>query len=704
MAPLLPIWFIALWAAAALAIMLAGYRGLRLNRRRLLLLALLDMSVLTCLLLALLQPVYRKSSLQKGGCKIVLLGDFSGSMAVCDMPSGISRRRTLADITPSLPDIRTEYMAYAGSMKRVADFSGDGSLPGTSPAGTHLLKILEESGRSVPLAAVVLFSDGAVNEGPSLTEAAKEYKRQGIPVSCVGLGGALDVPDYSVRWLSPIMSVMRDENCILSAIVDGTAPAELELTFSGIEGVIEKRKVSFSSAPIRISFEVSPRTEGVHSYMIAVDGAPKETRKDNNAAFAAVEAAAPPVFKVLSLLAGLDWEQRFINQFAAGNNQFSTASIVMLSEKRFAANGFPDNAVVPENKFPDNSAFYDNFDIVILDTRAIPALGEKGILALRAFVENKGGGLIVRGPVSAMPSVMADMLPSTGTGLVQSKTALELKFRTDFIFGRDKTGLLNGGRGAFPAGGEDIYFPLEGLRKSARVIAELDMRHAGVPIAAGMPFGAGRVVQTGLESTWRWHISGNGLHGAWWSNLFLWLAEAAKPRIREMNGRLTRAGEEYLLDLAVLDDDFLPAPEASVTALIRGPDSAVTELVLEPSPDGEGRYSAITFPEKHGEYKVSYRIKLPERTLHKESFFMASSGGKEMENTSFDGTLLRDVARISGGRYFNADEYDMSNIPLSNKVPRVYSASYPASSRLFAVLFVVSALVLCAVRRRLGLK
>ncbi len=704
MHPVFSIWLLLPWALVVLALLFWGYRRSRLNRRQIALLLCLEVLCLASLLVVFLQPVFRTSKVREGASRVVLLGDMSRSMSVRDMPGEQSRRECLASVRCEGFSQRVEKIGFAGEMRRVPDFEGERLLPGASPIGSHLDEILEGEERSLPIGALVLLSDGVCNGGTDVFAVAKEYARRGIPISCVGIGGVGDELDYGVTWKEPSLKIQRDADFNLTALVNGGRAGELKVSLSEAGNILEQRTLNFKGGTEALVFTVKPRTEGFHSYKVTVASSAKEARMDNNSAFAAVEALPPPQFRILFLLGGLDWEQRFLNQFTAVNPQFTTSVITAVGDKHFIATGFPEKIRPPENSFPQDTAFYDDFDIVCLDARAVSLLEEKGLLAIRAFVENKGGGLLVRGALDKVPETLSSMLPAQGVQFAQSTMPAKFRLCQDALLAKNVNNLNAFASGVFLKQGE-AFGILQGLKKSARPMALLDFQYGtGLPLVAGLPFGAGRVAQTGLESTWRWRLAGNRLHDAWWTALFQWLAEAARPRVRELNGRLAEAGEEFALELHVLDDEFNPAANATVNARVSCPNGTVQELVLEAAADEEGRYSALMYPEVEGEYRVQYSIALPGRTLSREAFFVAAPAGREMEKTAFNEALLRDVARITGGRYFAYGEFEAGKVPLSANIPASTSTRHLASTWVMAAVFAGAAILLCLFRRRFGLK
>jgi hypothetical protein len=75
-----------------------------------------------------------------------------------------------------------------------------------------------------------------------------------------------------------------------------------------------------------------------------------------------------------------------------------------------------------------------------------------------------------------------------------------------------------------------------------------------------------------------------------------------------------------------------------------------------------------------------------------------------METTAFNEALLRDVARITGGRYFAYGEFEAGKVPLSANIPASTSTRHLASTWVMAAVFAGAAILLCLFRRRFGLK
>ena len=122
-----------------------------------------------------------------------------------------------------------------------------------------------------------------------------------------------------------------------------------------------------------------------------------------------------------------------------------------------------------------------------------------------------------------------------------------------------------------------------------------------------MGFGAGRCAYLGLESTWRWRLSaasGQLAHETFWNLILVWLSETSKPRVKmHSSGAKAGLGEELRLDIDVLGDDFRPAPDARILAVIQTPDGQTREIALAPADeviDAMKQLHYLTRPENTG--------------------------------------------------------------------------------------------------------
>lgn len=719
----LPPWAICLWLLAMAALLFFSFmrHKAKLRLGYSLFLVFLESIAIAAATVIILQPMVKKSQPEDGGYRIVMLADKSFSMTAHDDGGKLSRMdimaNTLANTNTAIIDFlakgRLEAMTFAHETRLAgntpAALTGLDTMPGLSPIGDTLDKILEDARNKAPVAAVILLSDGHFNTGSQPTETAKRFKSQGIPINCIGIGSNGKSWDISVQTDHKTMKTTRDTTFPITATISNsfTAPRQIQaqLLQNGMELQAQTIEVPAESSK-EITFQAKARTEGFHTFTIRIPHLEGDSRNDNDVDYATVNVQPPPVFRILFLQGGMDWEQRFINQFSAGNEQYSFSAIVMTAKDSFLHSNLTDEQRKLSPKFPASTEFYEDFDALVLDSRTGPFLTTEGISAIRAFVEHKGGGLLVRGPLRLLPPELLDIMPAKDNALVTLRAKTIIKCSQDFIFNKDKAGVLTGSMNVFLPP-NDAILAFQNTKSASRTAVSLADAN-DTPVLIGMAFGAGRVAATGLESTWRWRLTDNmnASHDAFWQSLLLWLAETGKPRIRELTKSSSAVvGEDHLLDLSIIGDDFLASPDASVTATIIPPTKPECKVQLDPQWEEEGRYTAAFTPAEAGEYQVHYEVRLPQRVLKAHASFVARQIGPEAKDVTFNEALLRDISRISGGRYFTPSDYlNATSFPISRNIPMKETTMPLASSWwLFAIIAGVSASLWWA-RRRIGLK
>lgn len=723
--PACPWWLIALWLLLMLALAAWTYRRLHAHVQTSYRLLMLSLEIILALLglILLAQPLRTVKRPEPGSFRIVVLADQSLSMNTQDGNQTESRRQILTrllnrEVTPLQrlsAQGRLDVHGFADDCQPVI-YDGNTPLleplPGRTPLGPTLRQFLNQD-VAAPLGAVLMMSDGRSNAGEPTMEVAKLYRASGIPVSCVGIGQAGAARDLKVQAAADAVLAQRDDDFTVSAVVSSayTTPQTVTVSLQEHGVILSTQEITVPPGQsANVTFTHKTPVAGHHTYAFRIDPPADDSRPDNDLDFISVNVQEPPAFHILYLGGGLDWEWRFLNIYAQSNDQINIAAIIKTGPESFFLAGIPEEPGQPLKAFPSDTAFYDNYDAVILDSRATAMFNDEAVASLRAFVENKGGGILLRGPVDALPAPLRDILPVQDVQPLRATRETRPIVSRDFIFARDLAGTLRSAQGIFlPAG--TLVRPAIGLKRAARPALTLPGLPEGQGVLlAGMGFGAGRCAYLGLESTWRWRLSatsGQLAHETFWNLILVWLSETSKPRVK-MHGSGAKAGlgEEMRLDLDVLGDDFRPAPDARITALIQTPDGQTREIALAPADEVIGRYEAAYYPTVAGEHRVDYDIRLPASRLTRTTSFVARPIGVEAENTAFNEELLRDLARVTGGRYYTPEEFlaQGHSLPLSPLLPMREETRPLASSWLLVVLFCSSALIFWWLRRRIGLK
>jgi hypothetical protein len=247
------------------------------------------------------------------------------------------------------------------------------------------------------------------------------------------------------------------------------------------------------------------------------------------------------------------------------------------------------------------------------------------------------------------------------------------------------------------------------LSKGARSV--LQARSSAMPIVAAQAYGAGRVVHMGSEQSWRWKMDsdrGGEQYRLYWQHLVAWLGTGGKPRLEvPLDGTLQDLSEPLSLNLLARNNDYQLSDSAAVRAVLTRPDgTSAAEQLLMPDSVEPGQYHGSVGLSLPGEYRVRYSVEYEGgEQIDRTVFFAGAYVGAENSDLRFRGNELKDLARVTGGRYYHYTEADsIEELPLSRKVPMLQRYHYWTRRFLFIVLFLGVLGYEWFYRRQIGLK
>ncbi|MBP5641104.1 MAG: VWA domain-containing protein [Victivallales bacterium] len=721
--------WIVLFILAALATIAIEFWGMLQNYRRqaCYTVALTRIVMLLAALLFLKPPHRTIRTPQYDKLKIAAAADVSASMNVKN--GNTSRRQQVEDLLndaqvqsflsrlgrmdyyqfsdtaiPLLPDTAKSY--------RLAE------APGNTRLGNVLADFLKQSHQGTPLSAVLLFTDGRSNDGMNPLDVAKQFAAEKIPISVIGVSGDENASDVRIKATSSNIKATRNQSFELTADVLRTGkgtpePVTVELVSDG-QVVARTSVLPDNTQPTSVHFNAQLPIAGFHTFMFRLIPPPGDSRVDNDIDFVSVDVTEPPIFRILYLSYGLDWEWRFFNLNCSQNRQLAVSAIIQTGKDRFYSlenDGSPEGKAKENNDvkaFPSTTDSYKDYDLIIANAELFLHLDEQQRKAIRSFAEYKGGGLVIRGYNDEIPQDIQELIPAKSIRRMTARTQLKLAVLTDLVYKRDTAKALQPPQGLWLPVPTEVDI-IEEPRRSMRELIRINATN-GKAVAAVHAYGAGRVAFIGLNETWRWALQGTPYDIAYmalWNHLVVWLAETARPIIRIAdNGSHVTSGEPHSFEAEILGNDFRPAADAKVAARFIAPDGVATSVAMLPSLDDIGRYSAEFIPPKPGEYRLEVTTDSPSGTIQRQGAFLACLNSRETEDTSANLPLLQDIARITGGKFFLPEDYldEFANIPLSSNVPMAESTHPILPPWFLFVIFVIAASGSWWTRRRLGMK
>ncbi len=732
-----PIWLAIVAGVILVVVGILSYRHFRglISGGHLVLLTALRICGVILLLLLLLSPFREEKTPDPNAFRVALLADSSGSMSARDVGDNRTRFDVVEDLLtgdgqapavlerggqPGQSFPRTRPAQFSDRL----DFLNPGEpltmLPGRTAIGESLQqgsdRVNADAGQQ--LGAVVLMSDGQNNEGVSPVEVAKQFQARGVPISTVGVGRDRTPGDVRVAFLKDFTEGASGEPLAMSARLTNTFPGARTVTVNlqRDDVPVDQRQVTLQPGQEQIiEFTDDPISGGDIVYRLKIDSENPDPNPSTDLDYLLASVREPLVFEFFYLADNPGWEQRFLQRAAESEEQLRLKSIIRTGPKSFLLSGF-DEADAAESLRQDEEQvrdmlatnFLTDLDGIILQADAANLLPGESIERIVNFTANNGGGLLVMGDPEDLPPALRQILPARETKPVQTDRDVPLRITSETFFAAP-------GQPSPLVRGAPLFIPqqepvrlLNDLKPIARSLLEAE--EGGEVFLAAQAYGSGRVAYLGAPITWVWRMqNADGLaqHRNFWNGFLSWLGSSSRPRLETpVHGRQMAVDEVADLSVIVQGADFRPSTNAKVAAIVTAPDGTRQRINLSPSIRISGQYEAEFLPGAPGEYEVDYRIAFPEGDeIDRKVFFTSSFQGAETETIAFREDVMRDVARITGGRYVSyEDTRALQDLPLAGDLPVSTRQIQLTTNWLFLALLAGVISAEWIIRRRIGMR
>lgn len=607
---------------------------------------------------------------------------FAGELAEADVAAW-------ADPTPAAAMAE----GAAGSATQPAETarSPEAGLAGKGPdpsqrtelaAAMH--RVLAEAGED-DLAGVVLLTDGQDNGEASPEPLARQLGGQGSALCAIVMGAESPPPaDAAIISIEAPDTVYLADRMFINAELklDGLAGGEVRVTlYDGPRPVDFKTiRVGTDVFRTRIQLTDEPKKVGLHSYRVEIEPVEGEVFRDNNS-YPLTLSVTDDKTKVLLIDSRPRWEFRYLKNLFTGRDKTVRLQYVLTRPDGFY--GQPPRPKIHASVqrragqeeatlLPASEAEWLKFDVIFLGDVAAKNLSPTDMRALRRFVADRGGTLVMIAGPGAMPAEYAatplnELIPVKLPAAADPKTAApkppaaaghtggfritltpegkdhvilrqdvepEKSLRvwesippvfwrsgyaqatpaaTVLAYARD----LNAPKWltALPAGATSLPEDL------ARQREEYQRRHALVCVA---PHGLGKVMLLSFDRTWRLRYRvGDTYHHKFWGQVLRWATAGKLPvgtHLVKLGTDSTRyaPGSRPIARAKIVREDFSPVVTEQVAIRILAGDKLVGRVPMKYLKDSPGMYTATLDALPAGTYKLQLEAPEAEALLKKE--------------------------------------------------------------------------------------
>lgn len=572
--------------------------------------------------------------------------------------------------------------------------------------------------QGLPLAGIVLLTDGGQNRGLDLTTAGEAAGEARVRVHSVGYGPTTAPANVALRELIAPERAYPGDKLTLQAIVhiQDLAGRQVELQLArrpagdGADAnatepweLLETRSVSISHPDSleTVRFETSPDEAGNYIYEVRALPSPREVIKDDNAQQAEV-AIIDRQTRVLLYAGGPTRDYRFVRNQLRRDDSF-VVDVLLAS----GAPGISQDANEILSGFPVTAEQLSQYDAVVAFDPDWTELSAEQVRWLEQWVARQAGGLIVIpgrvntpqwGISSRMRTIrglypvrMPDQLLDLRTDEQGRDVARKLRFtregaEAEFLWLADNRNDSDEAWEQF----DGVYSalvhssPKPGATVYAHLMAASDDER-GPAYLVGHYYGAGQVMYVGSGELWRLRKLDAKYYDRLWTSL---LRHSSQARLLQGSprGKLLVSQDRYEVGATVpvravmLDQQMEPLVAESLPLDLTMPGGGSDRLLLAADPGRAGNFA--------GEFRVvvpgAYRMTLavPESTDELERTIRVATPQLEVTQTTRDATGLAALAKATDGVYYESPSIALSG---SEAVPSIVAAT-PSQSRTKRVI------------------
>ena len=689
LAPSTGSYLAAVVAAAAVLLAIVTYRGVagRGRARDRIVLTALRIATLGVMLFCLFRPVLVvKAAVAQQNFLAVLIDD-SRSMQIADW--GTQQRGAFVKQTFGTKDAALVKALSDRFVLRTFRFSSAAARMGSTDeltftgAQTRLGAALDGARQELaglPLAGMVLVSDGADTTDASLTEALLGLKAAAVPVFTVGVGRERLARDVQIDRVSTPRTALQGTSLVIDAAVTQTGYAGETVTLDvendgRIVGSQElKLPMDGEPAAVRVRFTASDAGPRVFKFRIAPRQG--ELVTENNAREALIDVADRKE-KILYYEGEPRPEMKFINRAVAEDKNLAVITLQRTADNKFMRFLETETPEQLAAGFPKTREELFAYRGLILGSIEAGAFTGDQLRMIGEFVERRGGGLLMLGGARAFAeggyagTPVSDALP---VAIERPARVLDTLPVARLHVKPTRTGEAHGvtqiaaTESASTARWSDMPVltsvnEIRQVKPGATVLLNgVDERRREQVVLASQRYGRGKALAFPVQDSWHWQMDvkmsvDDQTHENYWRQLLRWLVDTV-PNAVDVHTSTDRVepGETVTLAADVLDPAFVEVNDARVVAKITGPKGSVVDVPMQWTGERNGEYRA-TFPAADlGLYVAQVEATRAGKPLGTGTTHVrATPSDAEYFDATMHAQRLQRIADETGGRFYTPE-------------------------------------------------
>ncbi|MEQ1727736.1 MAG: glutamine amidotransferase, partial [Vicinamibacterales bacterium] len=568
------------------------------------------------------------------------------------------------------------YFRFSSSADRLGSTS-DLKYGGTSTRLGAALERARDELSGLPLAGLVLITDGADTSADTLDESLASLKARQIPVFPVGVGQDRFARDIQVTRVETPRSTLKGTSLAVDVVISQTGYAGSTVPLQVEDGgrIVSTQNVVLpadgQSATVRVNFTATDAGARLFTFHVAPQQGEQVTQ--NNARDALVEVTDARE-RVLYMEGEPRPEMKFVRRAVADDPNLSVTILQRTAEDKYLRLdvGSAEEVV---GGFPKTREELFAYRAIILGSVEAASFSPDQLRMLADFVSKRGGSLLMLGGRRSFAeggwagTPVAEVLPVEFDGGARGGT--NGPYFTHLSVRPTQAGAVypltqlaeNAAASATKwegMPGVTAVNQVRAVKPGATVLltGTTDTRQEQV-VLAYQRYGRGKSLAFPIQDSWLWKMDAavpveDMTHATFWRRLVRWLVDGVPDPVN-ITTSIDRVepGEPLKLSAEVVDPAFVEVNDAQVLATVTSPSGKTSEVPLEWTVTKDGEYKGQFVPDEAGTYEVRTSAmrdgkELGATTMHAR----ASAGDSEYFDAAMRSSLLSRVAEDTGGQFF----------------------------------------------------
>jgi uncharacterized membrane protein len=564
------------------------------------------------------------------------------------------------------------FFSFSSSSDRVAG-AANLKYGGTSTRIGQALDRARDELAGLPLAGLVMVSDGADTSDAAIDETLASLKARSIPVFTVGVGQDRFAHDIQVTRVETPRTALKGTALVVDVVLSqtGYGGQSVPLTVEDDGRIVSTQEVTLppdgESSTVKVQFTAKEAGARVFKFKVPTQAGEQVTQ--NNARDALIQ-VNDRVEKILYYEGEPRPEMKFLLRGIDEDKNIQVATLLRTAENKYWRTRIssPDEMI---GGFPKTREELFAYRALILGSVEAASFSPEQLRMIADFVGKRGGGLLMLGgrrsfaeggwggtPVGeVLPVVLDNANNKYFSELFQAKpTRAGAGFPVLQIGGDEK---------ASAAKWSDMpevssVNPVQHVKPGATVLLTgADGHRQEQIVLAYQRYGRGKAIAMPIQDSWQWKMGvkvpvTDTTHAMFWRRLVRWLVDGVPEQVNiTTTTDRVEPGETVKLAAEVLDSAYTEVNDSRVVAKVTSPSGKASELPVEWTVTKDGDYRTNFVPDEPGIYDIQVVAERDQKTLGKADLHVrVSAGDGEYFDAAMRAPLLKRVAEETGGRFF----------------------------------------------------